>query len=202
MLRSLLAQAVALAVLAPHSSTAEPLLFTLTGVTFNDGAIAEGSFILDPSTQVYGAFNITTGVGFDPFHIGSNYGTVAGTTTQYFPGAGGFPDAFIFNNMAFDGHALALGLFGDIHISGPGTYTLNRGQSAGPGIFDLSGEFVNMNSATINYRLLTNGSLIVTDIVPEPASWILATMGLVVGMSYFYRRRLVLDIAARGCADR
>jgi hypothetical protein len=192
MLRSLLAQVVVLAVLAPHSSTAEPLLFTLTGVTFNDGAVAAGSFILDPSTQVYGAFNITTGVGFSPINTGSNYGTVAGTTTQYFSGSGGFADDFVFDNLAFDGHELALSLTGDIHISGPGTYTLNRGQPNGPGIFDLSGEFVNADFATINYRVLTNGSLIVTDIppVPEPASWILATMGLIAGMSYFYRRPL------------
>ena len=43
-----------------RSGDATPMLFTLTGVTFNDGATATGSFAFNPTTGNFGTFLITT----------------------------------------------------------------------------------------------------------------------------------------------
>ena len=52
--RAIAALVLALTILASlsfaRSSHAVPMLFTLTGVTFNDGATATGSFALNPTT--------------------------------------------------------------------------------------------------------------------------------------------------------
>ena len=44
-------------------SAAEPFLWTLNGVTFDDGGAATGSFIFDADTNTYSAINITTTAG-------------------------------------------------------------------------------------------------------------------------------------------
>src|ERR1700761_5841086 len=58
--RVLIAIGIALTIWLPGSSRGDQLLFTLSGVTFDDGAVAAGSFILDPThgqTTSFGTFD-------------------------------------------------------------------------------------------------------------------------------------------------
>ncbi len=144
-----------------RSSSAVPLLFTLTGVTFNDGATASGSFMFNPSTQTYGAFDILTAGGAS---AGSDYSSGAGTNASSLHS----PDAFIFDNFSIDNHDHNLDLFFSGHIIIPGIYALALGVAGGPGSFSDSGEFVNNDFSTINYRLVTTGFLTVTGVAPVP----------------------------------
>jgi hypothetical protein len=42
------------------SLAATPLVWTLSGVTFNDGGLASGSFVYDAVTNTYSSINVTT----------------------------------------------------------------------------------------------------------------------------------------------
>src|SRR5215469_4697722 len=134
-----------------YSSHAVPMLFTLTGVTFNDGATATGSFAFNPTTGNFGSFLITTTTSGS--NTGSTYSSLAGTSTFYLAS----PDAFIFDNFSVDSHYLVFAFSG--HITGPGVYSLDIGVPNGPDSFLGSGEFVD---ASLDYRLVTGGSLTVT----------------------------------------
>src|SRR5215472_1857149 len=126
--RRLLALLAALGSLAiARSSDATPMLFTLTGVTFNDGSSASGSFIFNPTNQNYGAFNIVTSNSLS--NTGSTYSSLAGTSTFYLAS----PDAFIFDNFSIDSHYLVFAFSG--HITGPGLYALDLGVPNGPDSF-------------------------------------------------------------------
>jgi len=85
-----------------HSSHAVPMLFTLTGVTFNDGATATGSVAFNPTTKNFGTFLITTTTSGS--NTGSTYSSLAGTSTFYLAS----PDAFIFDNFSIDSHYFVL----------------------------------------------------------------------------------------------
>lgn len=134
-----------------HSSHAVPMLFTLTGVTLNDGATATGSFAFNPTTGNFGAFLITTTTSVS--NSGSTYSSLAGTSTFYLAS----PDAFIFDNFSIDSHYLVFAFSG--HITVPGVYALDLGVPNGPDSFLGSGEFVD---ALLDYRLVTGGFLTVT----------------------------------------
>ena len=125
--------------------------FTLTGVTFNDGATATGSFAFNPTTGNFGTFLITTTTSVS--NTGSTYSSLAGTSTFYLAS----PDAFIFDNFSIDSHYLVFSFSG--HITGPGVYALDIGVPNGPDSFLGSGEFVD---ALLDYRLVTGGFLTVT----------------------------------------
>ena len=134
-----------------RSSDATPMLFTLTGVTFNDDATASGSFAFNPTTGNFGTFLITTTTSVS--NTGSTYSSLAGTSTFYLAS----PDAFIFDNFSIDSHYLVFSFSG--HITGPGVYALDLGVPNGPDSFLGSGEFVDM---ALDYRLVTGGFLTVT----------------------------------------
>ena len=153
--RAIAALVLALTILASlsfaRSSHAMPMLFTLTGVTFNDGATATGSFAFNPTTGNFGTFLITTTTSVS--NTGSTYSSLAGTSTFYLAS----PDAFIFDNFSIDSHYLVFSFSG--HITGPGVYALDLGVPNGPDSFLGSGEFVDM---ALDYRLVTGGLLTVT----------------------------------------
>ena len=134
-----------------RSSHAVPMLFTLTGVTFNDGATGTGSFVFNPTTGNFGTFLITTTTSVS--NTGSTYSSLAGTSTFSLAS----PDAFIFDNFSIDSHYLVFSFSG--HITGPGVYPLDLGVPNGPDSFLGSGEFVDM---ALDYRLITGGFLTVT----------------------------------------
>ena len=110
-----------------RSSHAVPMLFTLTGVTLNDGATATGSFALNPTTGNFGTFLITTTTSVS--NSGSTYSSLAGTSTFNLAS----PDAFIFDNFSIDSHYLVFAFSG--HITGPGVYALDLGVPNGPDSF-------------------------------------------------------------------
>jgi hypothetical protein len=161
-----------------RSSDATPMLFTLTGVTFNDGATATGSFGFNPTTGNFGAFHITTTTSGS--NTGSTYSSFAGTSTFYLAS----PDAFIFDNFSIDSHYLVFSFLG--HITGPGVYALDLGVPNGPDSFLGSGEFVDM---ALDYRLVTGGFLTVTlQGVPETGGSLLS---LAIGIIALFGFRLL-----------
>ena len=160
------------------------MLFTLTGVTFNDGATASGFFIFNPANQTYGVFNILTSGSLS--YSGSLYSSGMGTGTNYLAS----PDAFIFDNFSMDSHYLVLAFSG--HITSPGVYALEPGVPGGSGTFSWSGEFVDV---ALDYRLITGGFLTVSSVqgVPETGATLLSLMigiAAVCGFQLFQRRRL------------
>jgi hypothetical protein len=157
-----------------RSSDATPMLFTLTDVTFNDGSTASGSFFFNPSNQSYNAFNIITSNSLSD--TGSVYSRGMGTATNYLSS----PDAFIFDNFSVNSHYLALAFAG--HIMAPGVYALEPGVAAGAGSFSWSGEFVDI---TLDYRLITGGSLTVTGI-PETGGTLLSLMIGIIALFGFH----------------
>jgi len=164
---------------------ADPLLFTLSGVTFEDGAIAVGSFVFDPDTQTYGQFDITTGVGVTlDNYMGHEYSPVLGYDASFSDNS---PSSSTF--AFFIQPAPYLNLVSD-PITGPGSFNLHPGQSFGFGSFSGSGEFVDDQ---LDARMITDGSLVVTSLdvaaVPEPSTW---TVGILVAMALpiLERRRL------------
>ena len=128
--RAIAALVLALTILASlsfaRSSHAMPMLFTLTGVTFNDGATATGSFAFNPTTGNFGSFLITTTTSGS--NTGSTYSSLAGTSTFYLAS----PDAFIFDNFSIDSHYLVFAFSG--HITGPGVYALDPGSTKRAGL--------------------------------------------------------------------
>jgi hypothetical protein len=157
-------------------SHAVPMLFTLTGVTFNDGATATGSFAFNPTTGNFGTFLITTTTSVS--NSGSTYSSLSGTGTFYLPS----PDAFIFDNFSVDSHYLVFSFSG--HITGPGTYALDPGVPNGPDSFLGSGEFLD---AVLDYRLVTGGFLTVTlQAVPETGGTLLSLVISITALSAFH----------------
>jgi hypothetical protein len=64
MLRSIVGAAAALLFLIlPAAALADPVTWTLNGVTFDDGGAASGSFVYDADTNTYSNVNITTTAG-------------------------------------------------------------------------------------------------------------------------------------------
>jgi hypothetical protein len=57
--------------LGVNAAHAAPVLWTLSGITFDDGAVATGSFIFDADTLVYSDIDITTTDG--PVLSGASY---------------------------------------------------------------------------------------------------------------------------------
>ena len=159
-----------------RSSDATPMLFKLTGVTFNDGSTASGSFSFNPSDQTYGRFNIITSNSHS--HTGSLYSSGEGTARNYLSS----PDAFIFDNFSISSHYLVLAFAG--HIMDPGVYALERGGLGGSGTFSWSGEFVDM---ALDYRLITGGFLTVTPVpAPETAGTFLSLVIGIIALFGFY----------------
>jgi hypothetical protein len=162
-----------------RSSDATPMLFTLTGVTFNDGSTASGFFAFDPTNQIYGAFNIITSNSMS--YTGSIYSPGMGTDTNFLSS----PDAFIFDNFLVDSHYLVLAFSG--HIVDPGVYALEPGVGGGQGTFSWSGEFVD---TALDYRLITGGFLTVTfaprPAVPETGGTLLSLVIGIIALSGFH----------------
>ncbi len=62
----------ALALAAPMAAAADPVTWTLSGVTFPDGGTASGSFVYDEDTNLYSAVNVITTSGTTRL-TGANY---------------------------------------------------------------------------------------------------------------------------------
>ena len=77
-----LAGLCALGAATARPAAAQNLLYTLSGVTFADGATAIGFFNANPTTGVFGAFDITTTKGLTDGLLGTHYVTPATTPSN------------------------------------------------------------------------------------------------------------------------
>lgn len=168
-LKSFAVSAVLAAALAPTAALADPVLWTLSGVNFNDGGTASGSFVYDEDTATYSAINITTTAG--TIHPGAVYvqrhtGTflVANASVAYFDSAGG----------TGGGLPIALLQTASPRTDAGGTLTLVQANSeaicAGA---DCSGPATSV-------RRITAGSLIggAVTLVPTMTEWAMILLGL------------------------
>jgi hypothetical protein len=131
------------------AALAYPLVYNLSGVTFDDGAVATGSFVFDPQAYRYGSIN-----PFVRFDIVTTDGAIGLLGTRYNSEAG------------FSAHFIGR-TGGGFDFAGPegvaaGTFFLESLASS-PGEYPLSGsEFWVDNGDLRGLRGITSGSLIVT----------------------------------------
>jgi hypothetical protein len=156
------------------AAQATPLTWTLTGVSFIDGATASGSFVFDAGTNTYLSWNITTTATVDPLLNGGPSNALPGKT--YSTNAlGNAPTSYYLNPSALgvlDAQDNKFGL----------TFTTKLTDAGGvialkPGVrgYEFNG---------FKTRNITAGSVTA---VPEPGTYALLLAGLaVVGLA---RRR-------------
>jgi PEP-CTERM motif len=149
---------------------AGPILWTLQGVTFNDGGTASGSFLFDAGTAQYSSINITT-----------TSGSVITGATYMFPSPANIPfngpdELFMVTSNAPDLTGTPfLGLIWQSNLTGAGgtipfSTTLNSGETN-----CTSPTCSSINQGKV--RLTTAGS-VTTAAVPEPATLVLVGFAL------------------------
>ncbi len=160
--------------IVPRPAAAQALLYTLSGVTFSDGATASGSFVFDPTANNFGAYDITTTNGVTDSLAGYHY--VPGTA---FPGGEGFSFQFAdgdpYHSPGGEQY-LELITTGEPYPGAvtPGTYALQPGQFNPPGypFPDGSAEYTStvgtVGFAPATPRTISGGFLIVTSDSPVP----------------------------------
>jgi hypothetical protein len=161
------------AALFAGSAHAAPVLWTLTGVTFDDGATASGSFTYDASTNTYSGWSVSITAGTFP---AITYDTVTSELNAANEDADGvifvIHDFLHYVNLNFDTALTDAG----------GTSALSLGTSFGG--FDTTSYECN-NCST--YRWVTAGA-VTTGTVPEPATLLLVGT-LLAGGALTRRRR-------------
>lgn len=169
---------LALILITAPTAPAVPLLYSLNGVIFNDGATAIGYFVYDPATQIFGPYDITTSTGSTGL-IGSHYSYFAGTGYYY-----QFDTGFAFGNpsagsMFFDSQTFA---------GAPGLYPLIPGTLNGDDHYSFgdSGEFTPDPVFGVTPRVVTTGSFAVV-FLPDNGSTF-AFLGCSVLLLLFLRR--------------
>jgi hypothetical protein len=165
--------AALVSVLATMPAHANPITWTLSGVTFDDGTRATGSFTIDWTSKTWTSFDVATQDGKLP---ALDY--TPGNSGLYFNGAG--PNSFsIIDSPA---HRYITFSF-DLPLSAPGTYAINTAYS-----WDCN------NCGT--FRRITGGSVTSPSpspspspsaSIPEPASLALILPAL--GMIALVRRK-------------
>lgn len=165
---------LALAAVAPAS--AMPLTWTLSGVVFEDGGTASGSFVYDADTNTYGTISVTTTAG-----------TLFGGATYTLPDPGVNPiyyagDAVFVTGPAADYTGLPV-----ISLVPPGVYT----DAGGTLPIDGSAEFTCTTANCdfgIKVRYITAGFVSASS-VPEPLTLSLFAGGLAATTALRRRRR-------------
>ena len=186
-LKNLLA-AVVLA-MASISAFAVPVLWTLTGVAFNDGGTASGSFIFDATTNTYSSVNITTttgstrtGAAYSVTNTSISSSTAALYVTSAAANQTGLPALFLPFTSAL--------------TNAGGSVNIRLGQSA-----SFDGSESNCGDAAcsgpaVPERLMTSGSVtgaVVTASIPTLSEWgmILLSGLLALGTMVVMRRRQI-----------
>lgn len=166
-------------------AAAQNLVYTLSGVTFNDGATATGYFDFNPITQTFGSYDIATTEGVSDTLTGAHY-------IPFSPNPTGYPDcafdaSFTFQSASGLGFSPynALGLLTYQSVTGVGAFLLNPGTAGPNGSFDNSGEAVVKGSILADFgsRAIVTGSLIVTPAaVPEDSTTVSFSLLLALGL--------------------
>jgi PEP-CTERM motif len=162
-----------------HPVSAIPITWTLSGVTFNDGGTATGSFVFDADTGLYTAISIVTSTN-PILGLGTTYGVPTGVgtatlfdTVEALPAAGN--DRLIFD---FD-------LMSPLTNAG-GAISIN----VGAGFPDAEGRCITNFCNVIGppSRLITAGAVVAQSNgqVPEPDTLLLLALGLIV-VAFLFR---------------
>lgn len=161
--------AAPLLLLAFASAHATPLTWTLSGVSFVDGATASGSFVFDAGTRTYLSWDIVTTATVDPGANGGLSNSMNGksySTNSLSDASSGY-----FRNPSALAIQDALGnRFGFVYSSSltdaGGVVPLKPGATMG---YEING---------FRSRNITAGSVMATSAVPEPATYALMLAGL------------------------
>jgi hypothetical protein len=184
-----LALAVGLLLFAfPLPSFASTIVWTLSGVTFEDGGTASGTFATDSTTGAVTSFNIVTTAGW--ILDGATYGTDIYSA---------FDDFFSPNSFAIAAkNQLALPLINFAFLNALSTAGTNLLQVS----FDLPADQVSFecnqnlcgaDDAIVRYA--TAGSAIgVVQAIPEPSTWAMLLLGFA-GLGFLSYRRSKLSPA-------
>ncbi len=163
---------------AARPAAAQDLTYTLMGVTFSDGAIASGSFVYNPTTDIFDPHDITSTNGLMDTLTGYHY-----IPSDDNPGdPGGFPPSIfiIAASSTFpDYHDLLLSL--STGATSPGVYQLQPGVFTTGGQLGNSQEGIYLGNNTFTSRSITTGSLVVTPTIapaPEPSQFAALGVGV------------------------
>jgi hypothetical protein len=171
----------AFAAFLPKSASAAMTTYTLTDVTFNDGATATGYFDFNPTTDTFGNFDIVTGNGVTDNQAGFQYtNSDASGHALYIWGAEFYQTVGLYN------HSITLNT--GLPISSAGDNPLGLGTLENDG-YSGSGEFTSVNSG-VAVRVITGGYLANGSPTPEASS--AATFGILLlsaGLFFVYRKR-------------
>ena len=150
---------------AALSVQATPITYTLTNVTFSDGATATGSFVFDATTHLSSGFDISTTAG-----ILTAFEWTKANSGLYFGGGSGINNFVL---ITTDGRRVFNFSFMDPLTNGGGTDTIN-----------LASTYECYNCSP--FRRVVVGS-VTSNVIPEPTS--LALMLPVLGAVVFGARR-------------
>ena len=167
--RSLIAVPVLLVlVCVPSIALADGITWNLSGVTFDDGGAASGSFVYDAVTNTYSAINVTTTTGT----------TLTGATyTSLSDVVGSSDTGFLFgpNNGDLTGASFLMWLF-DAPLTNFGGIVQ---VSLPPPSDSIEALCTNSDCTTFSSRSVTGGEVIGAVATPEPSTFLLVGMGLV-----------------------
>lgn len=107
---------------AARPALAQNLTYTLSGVTFSDGAAASGYFVFNPATQSFGTFSITTTSGTTDSLTGGTYALPATSTIK--AGVGGVATGNGYFEFDTFSTGRTLGLATSAEASSPGIIPL------------------------------------------------------------------------------
>jgi hypothetical protein len=183
--RSLMAVPVLLVLLCvPSVASADGITWTLSGVTFDDGGTASGSFVYDAVTNMYSAIDVTTSAFGTrlPFTYTSFSGVASPSNTGFLfgPSSGDFTGAS-FLMWLFDAPLTNSGGIVQVSIPPPGDSI--EALCGDPGCSDSAATF----------RTVTGGEVVGTAVAtPEPATFSLVGMGLVALLAGAAIRKVLL----------
>ena len=166
--RSLIAVPVLLVFLCvPSIALADGVTWNLSGVTFDDGGTASGSFVYDAVMNTYSAINVTTTAGT----------TLTGATYTSFsdvvlPSDTGF--LFGPNSGDFTGASFLMWLF-DAPLTNFGGIVQ---VSLLPPNDSIEALCTSSDCSTFSSRSVTGGEVIAAVATPEPSAFLLVGMGL------------------------
>ncbi len=175
--------------MASISAFAVPVLWTLTGVVFNDGGTASGSFIYDATTNTYSSVSITTttgstrtGAAYSVTNTSISSSTAALYVTSAAANQTGLPALFLPFTSALTNAGGSVNIRLGLNASFDGSES-NCGDAACSG-------------PAVPQRLMTSGSVtgaVVTASIPTLSEWglILLSGLLALGTMVVMRRRQI-----------
>lgn len=177
----LLGLAVSMAAsLFASAALADPVVWTLNGVTTLDGQTVTGSFTYDADTNTYSAINVTSTGGVGPF-------------TALYPATASTAGAAIFIQTPAGPGQNGILLNTANKTNAGGTLTITTGPGNG-GLFTCSGVCTNANLTA--GRSIATGTLVGAPVVPVPtlSEWAMILFGLILAGGaalYIQRRQLI-----------